>query len=586
MEVEDSTQNQMSVSPISSAGGGIVDSEQEHIAGLQSLEAKMGEMKINESEKQRYREVFKKVEADAQRDMRKRLTTEDFEPLAVIGRGAFGEVRLVRMKDRYTREVYAMKSMLKQAMIMKNQVGHIRAERDILTESENSWIVTLHYSFQDERNLYMVMEYLPGGDLMGLLMKEDTFSEAAAKFYIAELILAVSSVHALGYIHRDLKPDNVLLDWEGHLKLTDLGLCKKVEVGNHQLNKAQEQAMNIHAAEARRQIEEGSAMSSLKTRKPTHRERILAYSTVGTPDYIAPEVLMQKGYGMECDWWSLGIILYECLVGYTPFYAEEPVVTCRKILRWGHFLEIPDSVVNKVSPECIDFLLSTITDANKRLGRNGAEEIRAHRWFKGLDWNTLRQQRAPYLPSGSTRLKEVLSELQDVDNTSPRYHNLIQQLTANFDQFPDDGSVWGKGSMSQAGSNPAAKAALTPSAVASQTKPLDDQFIGYTYKRKKDVVRSTLSSGVFAFGGNESVGTVPSSSGAGAGAGAGAGSGSGAGAGVGAGVGIGAGCGSGSGPGVVDGAGVGGMPSIGRTCTGKVARPGSFQKAVTQGEWG
>ena len=115
--MEDSTQDQMAVSPISSAGGGLVDSEQEHIAGLQSLEAKMGEMKINESEKQRYREVFKKVEADAQRDMRKRLTTEDFEPLAVIGRGAFGEVRLVRMKDRYTREVYAMKSMLKQAMI-------------------------------------------------------------------------------------------------------------------------------------------------------------------------------------------------------------------------------------------------------------------------------------------------------------------------------------------------------------------------------------------------------------------------------------------------------------------------------------
>lgn len=138
----------------------------EHIAGLQSLEAQMGEMKIDETEKQRYREVFKKVEADAQRDMRRRLTTEDFEALAIIGRGAFGEVRLVRMRDRFTREVYAMKSMLKQAMIMKNQVGHIRAERDILMESENNWIVTLHYSFQDERNLYMVMEYLPGGDLM------------------------------------------------------------------------------------------------------------------------------------------------------------------------------------------------------------------------------------------------------------------------------------------------------------------------------------------------------------------------------------------------------------------------------------
>ena len=266
--------------------------DSEHMVELQNLEEKMVEMRIDETEKKRYREVFLKVEADAQRDMRRRLTTEDFEPLTVIGRGAFGEVRLVRMRDRFSREVYAMKSMLKEAMIMKNQVGHIRAERDILTESENSWIVTLFYSFQDERNLYMVMEYLPGGDLMGLLMKQDTFSENATKFYISELILAVSSVHALGYIHRDLKPDNVLLDWEGHIKLTDLGLCKKVEIngkkvgdingnsknmgengngtgngngnnGNGSKVLQQEQALNIHAAEARRREMENDTGDSI-----------------------------------------------------------------------------------------------------------------------------------------------------------------------------------------------------------------------------------------------------------------------------------------------------------------------------------
>jgi serine/threonine kinase 38 len=230
--------------------------DSERTVGLQDLEVRMREMRIDEREKPRYRENYLKIEADAQRDMRKRLTTEDFEPLAIIGRGAFGEVRLVRMRDRFSREVYAMKSMLKEAMIMKNQVGHIRAERDILTESENSWIVTLHYSFQDDRNLYMVMEYLPGGDLMGLLMKEDTFSEDATRFYIAELILAVSSVHALGYIHRDLKPDNVLLDWEGHIKLTDLGLCKKVEMNGASVLPEQSM-MNIHAAEARRLMESG-----------------------------------------------------------------------------------------------------------------------------------------------------------------------------------------------------------------------------------------------------------------------------------------------------------------------------------------
>jgi serine/threonine protein kinase len=207
------------------------ENDPEHSAWRKSLEDKLSTMSLDEVEKNRYREVFMKIEADEKRDSVKRLSTNDFEPLAVIGRGAFGEVRLVRMRGRFSREVYAMKSMMKEAMIMKNQVRHIRAERDILTESENPWIVTLYYSFQDERNLYMVMEYLPGGDLMGLLMKEDIFSETAARLYVAELVMAISSVHQLGYIHRDLKPDNVLLDWEGHLKLTDLGLCKKVSGG-------------------------------------------------------------------------------------------------------------------------------------------------------------------------------------------------------------------------------------------------------------------------------------------------------------------------------------------------------------------
>lgn len=131
-------------------------------ASRRALEETMLRMSLGEADKERYREVYLKAESDAQLDMQRRLKTSDFEPLAIIGRGAFGVVRLVQMRNRFSREVYAMKSMLKQAMILKNQVGHVRAERDILTESENPWIVTLHYSFQDERNLYMVMEYLPG----------------------------------------------------------------------------------------------------------------------------------------------------------------------------------------------------------------------------------------------------------------------------------------------------------------------------------------------------------------------------------------------------------------------------------------
>jgi tRNA A-37 threonylcarbamoyl transferase component Bud32 len=243
------------------------------------LEDKLSKMNITEEEKEKYREAYAIANNEANEDMNKRLSINDFESLAIIGRGAFGEVRLVRRKDNIrTREVYALKSMKKDNMISKNQVHHIRAERDILTESENPWIVTLYYSFQDATHLYMVMEYLPGGDLMGLLMKKDTFSETETIFYVAEIAKAVASVHALGYIHRDLKPDNILLDWNGHIKLIDLGLCKKVEFAHEIVDGKkrpipssavsarslkEEEALNDHIAEAQRQLDSGKCLSQV-----------------------------------------------------------------------------------------------------------------------------------------------------------------------------------------------------------------------------------------------------------------------------------------------------------------------------------
>jgi serine/threonine kinase 38 len=152
----------------------------------------------------------------------------DFEPVAIIGKGAFGEVRLVRHKQ--TGELLAMKKMNKSEMVYKNQVQHVRAEKDILSQAKNPWIVDLKVSFQDEKFLYLAMEYLPGGDLMTLLIRKDILSEDESRFYIAESILAIESVHSLNYIHRDLKPDNILLDVRGHVKLTDFGLCKNAEI--------------------------------------------------------------------------------------------------------------------------------------------------------------------------------------------------------------------------------------------------------------------------------------------------------------------------------------------------------------------
>ncbi len=188
-----------------------------------------------EEKKQVLRRDLDHEEMIAQKESRKKVAPSDFESMAVIGRGAFGEVRLVRHTSKSTAneeriQIFALKSMKKEMMVLKNQVGHVRAEREALAkaDAENKWLTALHYSFTDETHLYMVMEFLPGGDLMSLLIKEDTFSESITRFFMAEAAHAISSVHALGYIHRDIKPDNMLLDARGHLKLTDLGLCKKV----------------------------------------------------------------------------------------------------------------------------------------------------------------------------------------------------------------------------------------------------------------------------------------------------------------------------------------------------------------------
>jgi len=194
---------------------------QERKERLEHMEKVMETMKLSSALKKQMQDKIKEEEANKTRG---KMKVTDFDTLAIIGRGAFGEVRVVRKKDN--KQVYAMKIMKKTEMLKKNQVAHIRAERDVLALADNPWVVKLHYSFQDNKNLYLVMEYLPGGDLMTILMKFDILTEEQTRFYIAETALAINSVHDLNYLHRDLKPDNILLDRNGHVKLSDFGLCK------------------------------------------------------------------------------------------------------------------------------------------------------------------------------------------------------------------------------------------------------------------------------------------------------------------------------------------------------------------------
>lgn len=281
----------------------------------------------------------------------------------------------------------AIKKLKKREMIYKNQIDHIKAERDILVQAKNKWIVDLHSSFKDESYLYLVMEYLHGGDLMTLLIDKDILSENEAKFYMAEMILAVDSVHKMNYIHRDLKPDNILIDKQGHIKLSDFGLCAKYDI-----KPRLDFLLNLPSPKG-----EKGGFESKKRKK-----RKLLYSTVGTPDYIAPEVFAQEGYDETVDWWSLGIIFYEMLVGHPPFYSDEPKITYKKILNWSEHFKIPQEA--NLSFYAVDLIQKLVSDRRERLGINGVQEIKAHPFFSGINWRKIREQKAPFEPNVNSQL--------------------------------------------------------------------------------------------------------------------------------------------------------------------------------------
>ncbi|KAJ3130192.1 Serine/threonine-protein kinase [Nowakowskiella sp. JEL0407] len=372
----------------------VVSECQDREARRVEFESRIGQEKISDDRKNRQLMQLGRRESEFLRLRRVRLGVDDFLTVKVIGKGAFGEVRLAQKKDNG--KVYAMKTLKKSEMVKKDQLAHVKAERDVLAESINTqWVVQLYYSFQDAQYLYLIMEFLPGGDLMSLLIKEDIFPEDVTRFYMAECVAAIESIQKLGYVHRDIKPDNLLIDKDGHIKLSDFGLStgfhkthdsayyqRLLDASNNQL-KDIGTVKNIDLTYSRK--------DKIATWKQNRRAQ--AKSIVGTPDYIAPEVFSQHGYGKECDWWSLGAIMFECLIGYPPFCSDHAHETYRKIINWRQHLYVPDDV--HLSHEAEDLLKGLLCDAQSRLD---VDAIKRHPFFRGIDWVNLRKIRAPFIP--------------------------------------------------------------------------------------------------------------------------------------------------------------------------------------------
>ena len=285
-----------------------------------------------------------------------KVTYNDFEPLKLLGRGSFGEVLLVRLKAN--KKVYAMKILSKTMLKLKKQEFHTKTERNLMVQINCPFIVNIKSAFQDSQKLYMVSEFMQGGDMFFHMHDGQIviFNNEKTKFYIIELVLAIEFLHKKNMIYRDLKPENILLDEKGHVKLTDFGLSKILDEDNEK-----------------------------------------TFTICGTPQYLAPEVLLKKGYDKAVDWWSLGCVMYEMLSGRLPFCIKRGMKLSQIIYEKG--VEYPKSLTK----EAIDLIQKLLViDPKKRLGQgpNGSDEIKNHSFFKGVNWEDAwkKKIKPPFIP--------------------------------------------------------------------------------------------------------------------------------------------------------------------------------------------
>lgn len=327
------------------------------------------------------------------------LSMEDFELMKVVGKGSYGKVMQVRKRD--TGKIYAMKVLKKQMLVAKKQVVHTKTERRVLELIDHPFLVSLRFAFQTETKLYMVLDYFSGGELFFHLKHNGAFSESRAKFYAAQITLALQCLHDNGIIYRDLKPENVLLDDDGHIRLTDFGLSKESLAGSQ-----------------------------------------LTHTFCGTPEYLAPEVIQGSWYGKAVDWWSMGTLLYEMLTGWPPFYNENLHVMYESITR------APLTFPNSMSSEAKSLLTGLLQrNPRNRLGsNNGMADFKDHPFFADINWRELYDKKTPppFVPvttEGEASTDNVDEEFKEqvVQDTPVANHEIKDAI--NFGGFTFDQSA-------------------------------------------------------------------------------------------------------------------------------------------------
>lgn len=299
--------------------------------------------------------------SDSRNSLRQQYQLDDLEIKNTLGTGTFGRVVLVRHKP--TLEYFALKMLPITEVVRLKQVEHVKSEKEILLAVKHPFIVRLLWTDHNDRFLYMLLEYICGGELFTYLRNAGHFTSAASLFYTCEIVLALDYLHSLSVVYRDLKPENLLLDREGHLKITDFGFAKRLED------------------------------SELQGRLAKN----VTWTLCGTPEYLAPEIIQSKGHNKAVDWWALGILIYEMLVGYPPYFDDNPFGIYEKILAGK--IDWPRQM-DPVARDLIKKLL--VQDRTKRLGnmKNGSDDVKNHRWFRSISWDDVykRKLEVPYLP--------------------------------------------------------------------------------------------------------------------------------------------------------------------------------------------